>query len=372
MFQTCPAEISPWLHSITLIWGRGGWVGVDLFFVLSGFLVSGLLFREHQSFGTLRAGRFLIRRGFKIYPAFWALIFASIFIRKWQHNTPDLLQILSELLFVQNYTPTSIWGHTWSLAVEEHFYLLLACFFLFLTKRHDSRAAGKTNPFAGLPATFLVIAVGCLALRCVTLWFVPYGPDGPSLRKHLFPTHLRLDSLFFGVLLSYWYRYYPERFSALVTPRKWWFCLAGVMMLSSPFIWEQSYTPWMSVWGFTLYYLGSGLLLSGGMMFRLPDNMFFNGVCYIGSHSYSIYLWHIPMEMVAEFLYRRMPHNLGTWLLYATVYLLGSIFFGICMANAIEFPVLKLRNRWFPSENESGAGGKVVSAGLVAVGDGRS
>src|SRR6478609_6217276 len=47
--------------------GEVGWAGVDLFFVLSGFLVSGLLFREHQHYGDVHAGRFLIRRGFKIY-----------------------------------------------------------------------------------------------------------------------------------------------------------------------------------------------------------------------------------------------------------------------------------------------------------------
>ncbi len=56
-----------------------GWVGVDLFFVLSGFLVSGLLFREYQQDGQLLPGRFLIRRGFKIYPQFYLLVVVTIF-----------------------------------------------------------------------------------------------------------------------------------------------------------------------------------------------------------------------------------------------------------------------------------------------------
>jgi peptidoglycan/LPS O-acetylase OafA/YrhL len=55
-------------HSFTTLWVRGGWIGVDLFFVLSGFLVSGLLFRGHQKFGVLSGKDFLIRRGLKIYP----------------------------------------------------------------------------------------------------------------------------------------------------------------------------------------------------------------------------------------------------------------------------------------------------------------
>ena len=52
------------------LWGRIGWIGVDLFFVLSGFLISGLLFREFRDTGSIDVKRFLIRRGLKIYPSF--------------------------------------------------------------------------------------------------------------------------------------------------------------------------------------------------------------------------------------------------------------------------------------------------------------
>src|SRR6476469_9931494 len=110
------------LHKATVALARGGWIGVDLFFVLSGFLVSGLLFRDYQQTGRIRAGRFLLRRGFKIYPPFWVfmLMTAAVFGSRFPIGAYFI-----ELGFVQNYRPT-IWQHTWSLAVEEHFYLLLA------------------------------------------------------------------------------------------------------------------------------------------------------------------------------------------------------------------------------------------------------
>ncbi|MSP58983.1 MAG: acyltransferase [Myxococcales bacterium] len=96
------------VHTALAEWRRFGWIGVDLFFVLSGFLVSGLLFREHQRHGRLFAGRFLIRRGFKIYPGFYLLLFATwLVLGRWL--PPHAL--LSEGLFVQNYW-LSAWAHT--------------------------------------------------------------------------------------------------------------------------------------------------------------------------------------------------------------------------------------------------------------------
>src|SRR4051794_1611079 len=69
-------------NSIDNVVSPVGWVGVDLFFVLSGFLVAGLLLAEYQKNGELNIGRFLFRRGMKIYPAFWSMIVATIIISR--------------------------------------------------------------------------------------------------------------------------------------------------------------------------------------------------------------------------------------------------------------------------------------------------
>ena len=100
-------KIVPVLYSI-------GWIGVDLFFVLSGYLVSGLLFKEYQKFGSIKPGLFLIRRGFKIYPLFYLAIGMTVVINYFLKGTINWSQVIPELIFVQNYFK-GLWNHTWSL-----------------------------------------------------------------------------------------------------------------------------------------------------------------------------------------------------------------------------------------------------------------
>jgi peptidoglycan/LPS O-acetylase OafA/YrhL len=157
-----------WLSRTSLHLKQGGWVGVDIFFVLSGFLVSGLLFREWQQHKTLSVGRFLWRRGWKIYPAFWFFLLGMIVFYTCQHQTINWRGMLGEFLFLQNYW-ANVFNHTWSLAVEEHFYIMVAAgsWLLF-------RWAGRSgaNPYRHLPWIFLIIASLCLAVRIISNWTV--------------------------------------------------------------------------------------------------------------------------------------------------------------------------------------------------------
>src|SRR5277367_6483083 len=103
---------------ITPLFSRAGWVGVDLFFVLSGFLISGLLFGEYRKKGSIQFQRFFIRRGFKIYPAFYFLLAFVALVELYRHVFSSLTKYLHEVFFIQSYYP-GIWSYTWSLAVEE-------------------------------------------------------------------------------------------------------------------------------------------------------------------------------------------------------------------------------------------------------------
>src|SRR5713226_5024265 len=134
---------------------RAGWIGVDLFFVLSGFLISGLLFSDLLSQGSISLGRFFIRRGLKIYPAFYFFLGLTTLLSPGIRHDG---RILSEVFFLQSYLPR-IWGHTWSLAIEEHFYIMLPLLLIVLNRR---------NWLRHIPAISVALIVGCLAMRIGT------------------------------------------------------------------------------------------------------------------------------------------------------------------------------------------------------------
>jgi peptidoglycan/LPS O-acetylase OafA/YrhL len=342
------------LHKVTSILACGGWVGVDLFFVLSGFLVSGLLFREHQKFGTISAKRFLIRRGLKIYPAFWLLLAVTVGV-KLLNGKFRWATFFSELLFVQNYGPF-FWGHAWSLAVEEHFYLLLVLLLLYLSRR-----ISQGNPFRLVPAIFIILATLTLAGRLVTARMHPSF----DYWIHQFHSHLRLDSLFFGVLISYFFHYHNESFSKQTRKNRWWLLLSGIAALFPAFVFPIEKTPWIYIYGFTLFYLGAGALLVAFLAFKPPETKPIRLAAYLGSHSYSIYLWHMPVSFWLIPAASRMFGDSWNWGLYAAVYISAALGIGVTMALLIEFPTLRVRDRWFPSRarfSDSSAGDDLNSA----------
>lgn len=333
----CPTDVNPFLHYLTAIWCQGGWIGVDLFFVLSGFLVSGLLFREYEKYRELRIWDFLIRRGFKIYPSFWAFIGATVAVGIVRCDDLPWRGVASELLFLQNYH-AALWNHTWSLAVEEHFYLLLGLTFFWSVRCNAS------EPFRFIPWAFILIAFACLALRIHMGFHAPYDH-----KTHLFATHLRLDGLFFGVLLSYYFHRFPDAF--LVTAQRFRHRLAviGAVLFLPAFLLPLESTPFIYTFGVTLFYLGSGCLVIAAIGFRNPSSPLGVAFAYLGSHSYSVYLWHMPVALWGGGLLKRLLGEQYNWYTYATVYLVGSVCFGICMSLLIEFPVLRIRDRLFPS-----------------------
>jgi peptidoglycan/LPS O-acetylase OafA/YrhL len=322
-----------------------GWVAVDIFFVLSGFLVSGLLFKEAAQTGTVSITRFLIRRGFKIYPSFWVMITVTS-VWAWSAGYPvSFPGLWHELLYLQNYLG-GICGHTWSLAVEEHFYFLLAGLFFILKRR--MRPNQRIN-FNGIPNLFLTVAVVCLALRFFTWWFCM---DATNQNMNWFNrvTHVLVDSLFFGVLLShYWHNCWHESIKRKIYSLRMLFAIAGFCLLLPSMV-EVMDIQWYRIFGFILVYLGAGcVLLSSFSLDYYPCPVFIKWLAWLGKYSYSVYLWHFFVGYHFYPLLEVKLDNVFGWIINALLYFTSSWGFGIVIARAIEFPALRCRDRWFPS-----------------------
>lgn len=333
--------LDPPLRQLAAVWQCGGYLGVDLFFVLSGFLVAGLLLREQARHGSLQVGRFLLRRGFKIYPAFYLLLLVSL-LSGLSDLPPTRERLLAEALYLQNYLG-GCWNHTWSLAVEEHFYLLLPVTLLFLRRPADPARGPGSPGFRGILPLFLAVGGGCLALR---LSLPPSPAEGWG---HLSATHLRLDGLTFGVLLAWLHHERPGLFGGLSLPARWALGLFGLLLLLPAFVWDLARHPWLSTSGLTLFYLGGGALLVALLPARLSSRPA-RALGLVGRHSYSIYLWHMLMTRLAAMACLTWPELLPPWG-WLALYLGGTLLVGVTLSLALEAPLLRLRDRLVPSRS---------------------
>lgn len=310
-----------------------GWLGVDLFFVLSGFLVSGLIFKEYKAQGIINIKRFLLRRGFKIYPAFYIFLALSILI---EHNrdgfVPQFNTLLGEIFYLQSYLP-HIWTHTWSLAVEEHFYIALALlsFIAYKTRAFDKR-------------TLVISTLISLLILSFCLRFATSYPHRNEPFFSFMQTHLRSDGILVGVLISYLYRF--TDFFRFFSKWRWAFLLTSIALMLPGFFYDAG-GYFMNTAGLSLVNMGFGLLtLFSLTSFEMhsaalqhvskPLKFFFT---LVGKHSYSIYLWHVACR---NFIDDNLHYSAN---LNSLIYFVLTLTFGIILSILIEGPFLKLRER---------------------------
>jgi len=308
--------------------GRIGWMGVDLFFVLSGFLVGGLLVQELTYTGNIRVSRFLLRRMMKIWPAYYFYIVFQIVVRR--HPLHSFLW--QNLLNIQNYVGTSL-SHTWSLAVEEHFYLLLPLVLLWIYRRQQLRPYLQS----------ILIAV-CAAVLCIRIASLPMLG---ALRIQ-WETHTRLDSLMFGVLLSHVLYASRDRFDRILRQRVVLAAL-GIAVFAIALVQDGASTTYMSTVGYTVNYLGFAALtlLIYGYHGSLTRTRLYRAIAWIGTYSYGIYLWHLSVREPLASLARRLPSSIS-WCFLIVAQYAAAITLGVLVTKLVEFPALRLRDRLFP------------------------
>ncbi len=310
-----------------------GWLGVDLFFVLSGYLISNLLFSEYRKRQDINVKRFLVRRSLKIFPPFYFFMAVTLLVYAFQ-GRPDFRwqQYLVEVFYLQSYLP-EIWTHTWSLAVEEQFYLVFAGIVaLLLWKKGLENKRGMIGSLV-----FLLI------LTFVMRFIVSYKHRDEEVFTFM-RTHLRWDGILVGVLISYLLNFtdikvFLDRFQWLLLP----FCL---LLISIGFVYPGGGF-FMNTVGLSMVNVGFGILLL--LLLRLNDflenkslvywNILLKPAAFIGTASYSIYLWHLNAKELSIFLF---SYDAQTMTL---LFMLLAVVLGIFMSYLIEKPVDYFRNK---------------------------
>lgn len=279
-----------WIDNI----GRFGWTGVDLFFVLSGFLISGQLFKEIMNKGNVSLKVFYIKRVFRIFLAYFFTIFLYFtfpFFREREALSP----FWKFITFTQNYGLDVInrgtFSHAWSLCIEEQFYLILPLFLLMVS---------STKLFRYL-AVLMIAVIGCSMIARMMIWneyiseLDPVFTDFWKLwyMKIYYPTHTRLDGLGIGVLIGYLMQY-SSKFKKIVNNNGNRLFFLGIVLLGISFgVCNEQASKTASIFGFTLVAVSFGFILMAAVS---PSSFLYRTKSYLTAQlaalSYAVYLSH--------------------------------------------------------------------------------
>ena len=258
----------------------GGGTGVTMFFVLSGFLITALLVEEQRDTGGVNLRAFYRRRLFRLLPAL-VVFLAGALALGW--GTGD--HAAAALLYVANWVRASggnlgDLGHTWSLAIEEQFYVVWPLLFVVLARR---------------PAWLLRLAVGGAVLSAVIRTMIVIGGDQAAMDRVYFGSDTRADAILAGCILGL----VIAGGRRLSVPR-WMAAAAGLALVVVTGIaaGESSFYRW----GLTLAAVASTIIVARVAVRPAGSSrvLEWSGLVRTGRLSYGLYLWHWPIMLVAS------------------------------------------------------------------------
>jgi peptidoglycan/LPS O-acetylase OafA/YrhL len=332
-------------HNLGFSGLRGGFFGVDVFFALSGFLITTLLFEDFVRHGAISLANFFRRRFFRLYPALVVLVLASAFSSITRPNV-ELERVgwvaASALLYFSNWliaADSDAWvgglAHTWSLAVEVHFYLGWALVLTLVTRRWGL----ALKPL-------LVFALGVAAASAA--WRIVVWTSSDNLARVYGGTDTRLDAVFLGVAAALFrWRHlsvqgggaWPELSRGGVRLLE----ILVVLGLAGLIGWTPDKAPLAFLGGFGVVGAATAFLILTTLL--SPDSLLARPLQsrvlgWFGEISYSLYLWHLPVKkIITSDRFARLGLSEGS------VDALG-VLLSIALAAASYYGVERAFQRW--------------------------
>jgi peptidoglycan/LPS O-acetylase OafA/YrhL len=272
-------------HHVPLIWSGifDGATGVFIFFVISGYLITSLLLREHEKRGSISLRGFYFRRAMRILPPLYLYV-GVLLLLGWAGRLAIVkLDIVSALFFFHDYAASSMWSleHFWSLSIEEQFYLLWPFLLIYCLRRPGLEGRLKASKIA----IAIILASPIIRVLSVTL-------ARHTVLNNSYGFHSRADSLMFGCLIAL-LQGTPtfEHFYALAT--KIWWIPPTVIVLS-----DCLGARFQNYWEFPIGLTVCGIAISVFLLWcvRNPSSavgrvLNSRPIAHIGVLSYSIYIW---------------------------------------------------------------------------------
>jgi peptidoglycan/LPS O-acetylase OafA/YrhL len=337
-------------------WLRGGFIGVSVFFTLSGYLITTLLLTEHHRRGRVDVGRFVSRRIRRLSPALLVTVLAVVVLSALDVLSAHASDATAAVWSVTNWhviaggesqllrTIVGPLGPTWSLAVEEQLYVLLV---LAVLASMRSRRPERT---------LLVVALGAAALSAVLAMTISRW--NPRLE---FGTDVRAAEVALGVALAVVLR--SSRAPRWSRGRADAVATAGLLLIVSGFFWIDLTPPWILRGGYPVLALVSAATLAGllarGRVAALLSGRGFVG---LGRVSYSLYLVHWPVISVLT------PGRLGfDGVAAAIVTIAVSLVVAVALHVAVEQPVRRMHTTARVTATGHVGAGLAVTALAVAL-----
>ena len=326
-----------------------GWMGVDLFFVLSGFLIGGQLFRPLAIHNSFSLPRFYIRRAFRTLPAY-AMVLAVYSQVPILRETDDIQPLWQFLTFTQNLlihvTPAKAFSHAWSLCVEEQFYLafplIVACLAL------------RPKRWKAVAALILAVAFG-MALRG-GVWLHSVGPHAVHgapgkgyvkayLERIYYPTWTRLDGFIFGTAAAALQTYYPKMWQSCIMRSNLLLVVGISGLVGSIFVFGNQFPGLLvTVIGYPVLAASLSLIVAASTSNRcLTGFRPIPGAKALATISYSLYLCHKLLFHWVQLQLQPKPQHLS--LIVAFAGLISALAGGTALYWLVERTFLKLRDR---------------------------
>ena len=331
-------------HSVVLL--PGGGIGVDLFFVLSGFLITTLLLQEWAATGSISILNFYIRRGLRLLPALAAFLVAFVVIASVVHTPVQTTGEVSIAVLLRNLAAIAtysfnwlmalgwerVWGlgHLWSLSVEEQFYLVWPALLILLLRLRIS------------PLLLLGLSGAAFAISAS----LPMIWSEERFARFYFATDYRIHTILVGCLLAQLYVGGIIKASVTQLPLFKLGLAASLAFLLTAAVWLESEDRFIFLGGYTFVAVAAGFVLTSGFFASqgLGHQMLTNkAIVYVGKRSYALYLWHYAIAYWLRDL-ETVPQIL---LSFAASFLAAEL-----SHRLVEAPALRLKGR-FGSEAET-------------------